>query len=88
MRSTEGAAIANFSRRMPSEVKKRIELEIVHVLFSRHVGYSKLLINEQRAVLEVFNAIGPSPRNFRAADSASQAGLYVHAPQDAVANGK
>ena len=34
---------------MSTEVKKEIQLEIAHVLFSDIVGYSKLLINEQRA---------------------------------------
>jgi hypothetical protein len=38
---------------MSSEVKKEIQLEIGrHVLFIDIVGYSKLLINEQRALLE------------------------------------
>ena len=35
---------------MSAEVKKEIELEIAHVLFIDIVGYSKLLIDEQRAV--------------------------------------
>ena len=35
---------------MSTEVKKEIELEIAHVLFSDIVGYSKLLINEQRGI--------------------------------------
>ena len=34
---------------MPAEIKKEIQLEIAHVLFTDIVGYSKLLINEQRA---------------------------------------
>ncbi len=33
---------------MPAEIKKEIELEIGHVLFIDIVGYSKLLIDEQR----------------------------------------
>jgi hypothetical protein len=36
---------------MPAEVKKEIQLEIAHVLFIDIVGYSKLLINEQRSLL-------------------------------------
>jgi hypothetical protein len=36
---------------MPAEVKKEIQLEIAHVLFIDIVGYSKLLINEQRPLL-------------------------------------
>jgi hypothetical protein len=33
---------------MATEIKKEIELEIAHVLFIDIVGYSKLLIDEQR----------------------------------------
>jgi hypothetical protein len=36
---------------MPAEVKKEIQLEIAHVFFIDSVGYSKLLINEQRSLL-------------------------------------
>jgi hypothetical protein len=32
---------------MSAEIKKEIQLEIAHVLFTDIVGYSKLLINEQ-----------------------------------------
>jgi TolB-like protein/class 3 adenylate cyclase/Tfp pilus assembly protein PilF len=42
---------------MAVEVKKEIQLEIAHVLFIDIVGYSKLLINEQRALLETLNQI-------------------------------
>jgi hypothetical protein len=37
-------------KQMAAEIKKEIELEIAHVLFMDIVGYSKLLINEQRGV--------------------------------------
>jgi hypothetical protein len=48
---------------MPTEVKKEIGLEIGHVLFIDIVGYSKLLINEQRALVEVPNpGISTTPR--------------------------
>ncbi len=33
---------------MPAEVKKEIQFEIGHILFIDMVGYSKLLINEQK----------------------------------------
>ena len=36
---------------MSAEVKKEIELELGHVLFIDIVGYSKLLISEQRRSL-------------------------------------
>jgi TolB-like protein/class 3 adenylate cyclase/Tfp pilus assembly protein PilF len=42
---------------MAAEVKKEIELEIAHVLFIDIVAYSKLLINEQRRLLETLNQI-------------------------------
>jgi len=35
-----------------SEIRKEIQLEIAHVLFIDIVGYSKLSINDQRAVRE------------------------------------
>jgi hypothetical protein len=37
---------------MSAEAKKEIQLEIAHVLFIDIVGYSKLSINEQRAVVD------------------------------------
>jgi hypothetical protein len=33
------------------DARKEIQLEIAHVLFIDIVGYSKLLINEQRSLL-------------------------------------
>ena len=42
---------------MAAEVKKEIELEIAHVLFTDIVGYSKLPIHQQRAVVECLNEI-------------------------------
>src|SRR5437868_14271006 len=42
---------------MSAEIKKEIQLEIAHVLFIDIVGYSKLLVNEQREVLQQLNEI-------------------------------
>src|SRR5437899_10091167 len=42
---------------MAAEVKKEIELEIAHVLFIDIVGYSKLLLDQQRKLLELLNRI-------------------------------
>jgi hypothetical protein len=42
---------------MAAEVKKGIDLEIAHVLFTDIVGYSKLPINQQRASVERLNEI-------------------------------
>jgi TolB-like protein/Flp pilus assembly protein TadD len=57
---------------MPAEVKSDPELEIAHVLFIDTVGYSKLLINEQRRVLETLNTIVRGTRSFRTAESAGK----------------
>jgi TolB-like protein/class 3 adenylate cyclase/Tfp pilus assembly protein PilF len=54
---------------MSAEVKKEIELEIAHVLFVDIVGYSKLLINEQRRLLEILNQIVRGTEQFRTAEA-------------------
>src|SRR5215468_648938 len=57
---------------MSAEVKKEIELEIAYVLFIDIVGYSKLLINEQRALLDKLNRIVRDTEQFSAAESAGK----------------
>ena len=57
---------------MPSEVKKEIQLEIAHVLFTDIVGYSKLPINAQRALVERLNEIVRGTDEFQAADAAGR----------------
>jgi adenylate cyclase len=57
---------------MPAEVKKQIQLEIAHVLFTDIVGYSKLPINEQRALVERLNEIVRSTDEFQAAEAAGR----------------
>jgi TolB-like protein/class 3 adenylate cyclase/Tfp pilus assembly protein PilF len=57
---------------MPTEVKKEIELEIAHVLFIDIVGYSKLLINEQRRLLDTLNQIVRRTERFRNAETAGR----------------
>jgi hypothetical protein len=54
---------------MSAEVKKEIQLEIAHVLFSDIVGYSKLLINEQRALRDTLNQIVRETEEFQTADT-------------------
>src|SRR5450755_2828667 len=54
---------------MSAEVKKEIELELAHVLFIDIVGYSKRLINKQRALLETLNQIVRSTEQFRKAEA-------------------
>ena len=55
-----------------AEVKKEIQLEIGHVLFVDIVGYSKLLINEQRALLDTLNQIIRSTDEFCEAETAGR----------------
>src|SRR5215831_15779711 len=57
---------------MAVEIKKEIHLEIAHVLFIDIVGYSKRLINDQRALLETLNKIVLSTDAARQAETAGQ----------------
>src|SRR5215472_2938274 len=57
---------------MSAEVKKEIELDLAHVLFIDIVGYSKLLIREQRAFLRTLNQIVRGTEQFRKAEAAGQ----------------
>src|SRR5262249_41866605 len=57
---------------MSAEVKKEIELELGHVLFIDIVGYSKLLISEQRAFLKTLNQIVRDTEQFRKAEAAGR----------------
>src|SRR5437773_3983806 len=54
---------------MPTEIKKEIQLEIAHVLFIDIVGYSKLAVNEQRALIERLNDIVRATDEFQAAET-------------------
>ena len=51
---------------MPAEVKKEIRLEIAHILFIDTVGYSKLSMNHQRAVVDELTGIARSSAQYRA----------------------
>src|SRR5262245_23686199 len=55
---------------MSPQVKAESELEIAHVLFIDTVGYSKLLINEQREVFDALNRVVEESDQFRKADAA------------------
>ena len=57
---------------MSAEIKKEIELEIAHVLFTDIVGYSKLPIHQQRAVVERLNEIVQGTDEYQAAESAGR----------------
>jgi TolB-like protein/class 3 adenylate cyclase len=57
---------------MSAEIKKEIQLEIAHVLFIDIVGYSKLSINEQRAVVEELTQIVRATEQFQKADASER----------------
>jgi serine/threonine-protein kinase len=53
---------------MPSEAEGALQLEIGHVLFIDIVGYSKLLIDDQRDLQDQLNQVVRSTEEFRAAE--------------------
>ncbi len=57
---------------MPPDLENDLELQIAHVLFIDIVSYSKLLINEQRSLLETLNQIVRSTDGFRSAEAAGR----------------
>src|SRR5437868_4351561 len=57
---------------MSTEVKPNLQLEIAHVLFIDIVGYSKLLIDEQRELLQELNDIVRRTEVFQTAEVSSQ----------------
>src|SRR5438128_4823022 len=57
---------------MAAEITKEIQLEIAHVLFTDIVGYSKLPIHQQRAVVERLNEIVRGTDEFQAAETAGR----------------
>jgi TolB-like protein/class 3 adenylate cyclase len=57
---------------MAAEIKPDLRLEIAHVLFIDIVGYSKLLINEQRECLEELNHVVRATQAFRSAEAAQK----------------
>src|SRR5438477_3255334 len=57
---------------MPDQVTKEIELEIAHILFIDTVGYSKLSINEQRAVVDELTEIVRSSDQYQKAEAAGR----------------
>src|SRR2546430_6292018 len=52
-----------------AEVQKEIELEIAYVLFIDIVGYSKLLLDQQRRLLELLNELVRGTEQFRKAEA-------------------
>src|SRR5205823_9895820 len=57
---------------MSAEFKKEIQLEIAHVLFIDIAGYSKLSMNEQRAVVDKLNQAVRASDEFRKAEAADR----------------
>jgi hypothetical protein len=54
---------------MPAKPKSDPHLAIAHVLFMDVVGYSKLLVNEQREVVQQLNQIVRKTAQFRKSDA-------------------
>src|SRR5437762_7238346 len=57
---------------MATEIKKEIQLEIAHVLFIDTVGYSKLSINEQHAVVDELTQVVRATEQFQKADASER----------------
>ena len=57
---------------MPTEIKKKIELEVVHVLFLDIVGYSRRLTNEQQTLIDQLNQVVRSSKEFQSAEAAGR----------------
>jgi len=57
---------------MTAELESESPLEIAHVLFTDIVGYSKLLSNEQRELIQLLNEIVCNTQLFRLADAAGK----------------
>src|SRR4026207_56045 len=80
---------------MAAEITKEIQLEIAHVLFTDIVGYSKLPIHQQRAVVERLNEIVRGTDEFQAAETAARlikiptgdgiTLVFYHSPEEPVA---
>src|SRR2546429_9877597 len=57
---------------MAAELEPDLQLEIAHVLFVDIVGYSKLLMNEQRESLSELNQIFRQTDSFHVAEAAEK----------------
>ena len=57
---------------MPSEIKREVMLEIVHVLFLDIVGYSKRLTDEQQALIDQLNQVVRNSAVFQKAEGADR----------------
>src|SRR5205814_2725575 len=59
-------------RRICPQIKKEIALEIAHILFVDFVGYSKLSINRQRAVVDELTEAVRSSEQYQKAETAGR----------------
>jgi hypothetical protein len=57
---------------MPPKPETEVQLEIGHVLFIDIVGYSKALIDDQRALQQDLNDVVRNTEQFRTAESAGK----------------
>src|SRR5438552_8628390 len=57
---------------MPAKLKSDLHLETAHILFLDVVGYSKLLVNEQREVLQQLNEVVRGAPQFRKSSAAGK----------------
>src|SRR5438477_5128099 len=57
---------------MPAKIKSDPHLEIAHVLFIDVAGYSKLLVNEQRVIIEQLNQVVRKTPQVRKSDAAGK----------------
>src|SRR5438105_8533174 len=57
---------------MSDQVTKQIELEIAHILFIDTVGYSKLSINEQRALVDELTEVVRNSDQYQKAEAAGR----------------
>src|ERR1700737_3786666 len=57
---------------MAAEIKKEIQLEIAHVLFIDIVGYSKLSINQQRAVIDELTEVVRGSDQYQSAEASGR----------------
>ena len=79
---------------MPSEIKREVTLEIVHVLFLDIVGYSKRLTDEQQALIAQLNQVVRNSAVFQKAEGADRlikiptgdgmALIFYHSPEQPV----
>jgi len=54
---------------MPAEVRKELHLEIAHALFMDVVGYSKLLVSEQREIMQQLNQLVRKASQFQKSEA-------------------